>query len=160
MCPKLLPIVIDVHLWILRTAQAPTEALSYDDHADVAWLTQVKDPNESFESLPEFGRVRLRNLGAMLSGALQHKIKGGELGRDTPSSVASLIKTGRRLTGRQAARMICQHFKRKQSMTLAYTISDVCSLQWMGGSHEKVSQCKDRWGNFLEKRGLRSTRTH
>ena len=61
----------------------------------MAWLTKVNDPSEAVESLVDSWLVRFRSLGAMLSGALQSKIKGGELGRDISSRASSTVKMGR-----------------------------------------------------------------
>ena len=86
----------------------------------------------------------------MLSGAHQSKIKGGELGRGIASRAASLIKTGRRLTDRQVAHLICQHLCMNERTTMAHTINDNCILQWMGDSHDKVLRFSLRWGGSLD----------
>ena len=65
----------------------------------MAWFTKVSGPAETFESLVDPLLARFRSLGAMLFGALQSKIKGGELGRELFSRVASLSKTGRLFDG-------------------------------------------------------------
>jgi hypothetical protein len=37
-----------------------------------------------------------------------------------------------------------------EAMTMVYTISDRCALQWMSGSHEKVSPITNKWGKILD----------
>ena len=114
---------------------------------------KVNDPSETYEPLEDSGPVRLRRLGAMLSGALQSTDKDGDVGRDVASKSSSLIKPGRLLTGRQVTHMLCHRPRLSESRPEMYTMNGRCSVRWLGDGYEEVSQLKDRWGRLWSASG-------
>ena len=82
------------------------EASSYDDWAEVAWLTKVNDPTETVDSVADCGPARFRHVDMMLPSALQNNIRGGEWGREVSSKAIAMFKTCGLVTGRQATRML------------------------------------------------------
>ena len=142
--------MVSLHTWLARVAQALAEASAYNDRQEVIWFLQVNEPGQTFETLAGPGPERLHNLDAMLSVALQSKIKGGDLERELVIQLSNLIKDKKLLSGRQVAHMICRSLRLNEKMSTVYSITYLCNVQWLGDSYDKISLFKSNWDNVVQ----------
>ena len=71
--------MVSLQTWLAGVAQALAEASAYIVRQEVIWFLQVNEPDQTLETLADPGPARFHNLDAMLSVALQSKIKGGDI---------------------------------------------------------------------------------
>ena len=122
--------MVDLQPWLARVAQALAEASAYNDRKEVICFLQVSEPEQTFESREDPGPARVHNLDAMLSGALQSELKGGDLAREVTTKLSSLIKDRKLHSGRQVAQMICRSLRLNEK--------NVDSKQQNGSMQRKV----------------------
>ena len=46
--------------------------------------------------------------------------------------------------------MICAHLRLSDSMSMVYSINDICAIRWKGDSPEQVTASKVERGNILD----------
>jgi hypothetical protein len=127
--PKDLPTVVGLNAWLARVAQALAEASAYSDRKEVVWFLQVNEPDQTFDTLADPGPERFHSLDAMLSVALQNKIKGGNLERELNNLLSNMIKDQKLISGRQVAHMVCRSLRLNEKMATVYSITDLCNVQ-------------------------------
>ena len=137
-------------VWMAKVATTLTEASVYYDQAEVAWQMKVTTPGITFEALADCGEPRFHGLDTMLATSLQAIVKTGELGRSLNKRSANALRDGKLIAGRQIVYMIVDHFQLNDSMSMAYSITDITAIKWKGDLPEQVSQFKSDWENILD----------